>query len=585
MRPAPSLARRHRLGLLGLALLLLSPLSGCLDPQDGEASTDLDPAAPLAYAKVKAENLSQPTFAALPPVPVRIAASIDGISLFAEVYLPDGPGPWPTILHSTPYKHLDKPLSLVGGNGLVDFYVPRGYAVVLADVRGFGDSEGCVEVWGANEQQDQYDLVEWVAAQPWSDGKVGMQGVSYPGTTPIEAAVMAPPHLTTIVAVAGLTDPYFDWHYDGVPTGEAGPAGSPAAYQAIGSAPPIDPRADPVAWMVTAANTGCGLSELYLAAYQMDSVYNEFYLERNLASRVKAINASVLYSQGFLDGNVKPTQMLAFFNEIDAPKKGFFGPWGHQNPARSDFEDYELAWFDHWLKGKDTGAMDGPTVEVVTNQDTWRADTAFPTAQATSLRLHLDPERSALSFEVPAEGSASWIADRRPRVVGGPAVQVEDTVRGHSEAEEQLVLTSGKLATDLYLSGVLHLDLNATMDSTNAYLMATLWEIGEDGERTRVTFGGLAAALREGMTEYKPVPAGVPVAYHLRFQPTEHIIKAGHALELELYTEDLQGATTDEALEPTTITVHGGPTGSSLDLPVLAGRPDAPLPWEKTAPG
>lgn len=577
-----SSASHARPGLLALALLLLSPLSGCLDGSDGGPSAGTaDQPAPLAYAKVKTENLSQPTFGILPALPVRIEASIDGVSLFAEVYLPDGEGPWPTILHSTPYKHLDKPLSLVGGNGLVDFYVPRGYAVVLADVRGFGDSEGCVEVWGANEQQDQYDLVEWVAAQEWSDGKVGMQGVSYPGTTPIEAAVMAPPHLTTIVAVAGLTDPYFDWHFDGVPTGEAGPAGSPAAYQAIGSAPPIDPRADPVAWMVAAANTGCGLSELYLDAYQMDSVYNEFYLERNLASRAKAINASVLYSQGFLDGNVKPSQLLAFFNEIEAPKKGFFGPWGHQNPARSDFGDYELAWFDHWLKGKDTGAMDGPTVEVITNLDTWRADTAFPTAHATSLRLHLDAANLALSFDAPAtEGSASWVADRRPRVVGGPAAPVEDAVRGQSADGEQLVLTSGKLESDLYLSGLLHLDLNATMDGTNAYLMAALWDLDGNGERTRVTFGGLAAALRDGMAEYKPVPTNVPVAYRLRFQPTEYLVEAGHTLELVLYTEDLQGATTDEAVEPTTITVHGGPAGSSLDLPVLAGRPDAALPWE-----
>lgn len=533
----------------------------------------------MAYAAVKAESLSKPTFSVLPPVPVRILASIDGISLFAEVYLPDGPGPWPTILHSTPYKHLDKPLSLVGGNGLVDTYVPRGYAVVLADVRGFGDSEGCVEVWGAHEQQDQYDLVEWVAAQPWSDGKVGMQGVSYPGTTPIEAAVMAPPHLTTIVAVAGLTDPYFDWHYDGVPTGESGPVGSPAAYHAIGSAPPIEPRADPVAWMVTAANTGCGLSQLFLAAYQMDSAYNEFYLERNLAARAKAINASVLYSQGFLDGNVKPSQMLDFFNAIEAPKKGFFGPWGHQNPDRSDFEEYELAWFDYWLKGIDTGAMDGPTVEVVTNAGTWRADTEFPTAQATSRRLHLDPASQELSFEPVAEGSAAWVADRRPRLLGGSAGPAEDAVRGQSAADERMVLTSAALTEGLYLSGVLHLDLNATMDGTNAYLMASLWDV-HGTDRTRITFGGLAAALRDGMAEYKPVPAGEPVTYRLRFQPTEYIVEAGHTLELVLYTEDLAGATTDEAIEPTTVTVHGGGEGSSLDLPVLAGRPDAPVPWE-----
>lgn len=594
--------------LLMVALSFVAPvMAGCLGTGDDLAG-DTAPETPEvpAYAPVDPALLSEPVHDILEAVDARVAATTDGIKLFAEYYLPDAEGPFPTILHSTPYKHLDKGISAANharqtaeepgtgltGNRLVDFYVPRGYAVVLADVRGFGDSEGCVEVWGANEQQDQYDLVEWVAEQDWSDGKVGMIGASYPGTTPIEAAVMQPPHLTTIVAAAGLTDPYYDWHYGGVPTGESGPVGSPAAYQAIGAAAPIEPVDDPQSWMTTASNTGCGTKELMEDGWQMDSVYTEFYKERDLASRAKDINASVLYTQGFTDGNVKPTQMLRFFNDIEAPKKGFFGQWGHQFPVRDDYKDYELAWFDHWLKGVDNGVMDGPTAEVLTNRDTWRGDHDFPTQQAEITSLHLDARDMSLGFDAPSEdGEAGFVADRRPRAVDGPLAPLapaEDAVRGTSADEERLVFTSEALEEHLYLSGVMHLDFRATMDDENAYLMAALYEVAEDGDdrdtdpdRTRIAFGGLAAALRDGVEEYKPVPAGDVVDYRMRFQPREYIVEDGSSLELVVYTVDIERATTDEAWGPTTVTFHTGPeVGSFMELPTLEGRPDRGYPWE-----
>ena len=577
------LARARAPVLLALVLLVAPALAGCLGATSDLAPAGADDAgAPLDYAAVNESALSEPTYAILAAVETRIAASIDGISLFAEVHLPDGEGPWPTILHSTPYKHLDKAVEALPGETLVDRYVPRGYAVVLADVRGFGDSEGCVEVWGPNEQQDQYDLVEWIAQQSWSDGKVGMIGASYPGTTPIEAAVMAPPHLVTIVAAAGLTDPYFDWHYGGVPTGESAAAGSPGAYQGIGAAPPIAPTADPLAWARTAAGAGCGTPELVNGAWQQDSVYTEFYAERNFSARVKNIQASVLFTQGFLDGNVKPAQLLHFFNEIDAPKKGFFGQWGHQFPARDDYRTYELAWFDHWLKGIDTNVMAGPVAEILTNQETWRGDSAFPSAATQDMALHLDATDMSLRFDAPTSaGEATFVADRRPRVAPGPLGPAEDAVRGRSQSEERLTFTSAKLAEDVYLSGVLHLDFRATLDAENAYVMAALYEVTPTSS-TRITFGGLAAALREGYTEYKPVPAGEIVQYRLSFQPREYIVEKGATLQLVLYTEDALSTMTTEAMDPVTLTLHTGSeeAGSKLVLPTLAGRPDIAYPWE-----
>src|SRR5258708_7278709 len=121
----------------------------------------------------------------------------DGVSLAGDLFLPDAPGPFPTLVHYYPYHKDD----VIGG--LFDhpnrYFAARGYASVLVDLRGLGGSEGVAwEHVDRREGDDGAQIVEWAAAQPWSDGNVGMWGMSYGGFTAFSTAAARPPHLKAI---------------------------------------------------------------------------------------------------------------------------------------------------------------------------------------------------------------------------------------------------------------------------------------------------------------------------------------------------------------------------------------------------
>lgn len=245
--------------------------------------------------------------------------SFDGTPLWVEVTLPEGDGPWPTVIASSPYNGQTGRINEPGGTPAMWGYfthdwAKRGYAIVNADVRGFGLSDGCVEVWGENEQRDQAFLVDWVADQSWSDGNVGFYGQSYVGTTPVAAAVQAPEALKAIIAVAPVINAYEDWHYGGVPNGEN--AGSPVAYQVL-----TDPPGQGTTPQEIAENAAKGLCDptLIVRANDPRAVYDEYYEERNFKLRADQVEAAVLYTEGFEDSNVKSMMIPGWFNEIDAP--------------------------------------------------------------------------------------------------------------------------------------------------------------------------------------------------------------------------------------------------------------------------
>ena len=135
----------------------------------------------------------------------------DGVVLYADLYRPDGPGPFPVALQRTPY---DK-----GSAGSMTNLDPmkaarNGYAVVIQDTRGRYTSEGEFYAF-RDEINDGYDTVEWAAAQPWSTGKVGMYGASYVGATQWLAAVARPPHLAAIVPNVTASNYHEGWAYQG----------------------------------------------------------------------------------------------------------------------------------------------------------------------------------------------------------------------------------------------------------------------------------------------------------------------------------------------------------------------------------
>src|SRR5258706_1274061 len=160
----------------------------------------------------------EPRYASLADHEARIPMR-DGVRLAADVLRPSAAGmKFPALVTASVYtRQLQRSVIALGQNeaGVSEFWVPRGYAHVIVDVRGSNDSEGVYDLFGAQQQPDLYDIIEWVAAQPWCDGNVGMSGISYMGRTQLFAAEQQPPHLKAIFPYDASCDFYRDACFHG----------------------------------------------------------------------------------------------------------------------------------------------------------------------------------------------------------------------------------------------------------------------------------------------------------------------------------------------------------------------------------
>lgn len=156
-------------------------------------------------------NLSKPVYRLVCDRDIRVSMR-DGVQLLADVHRPDEPGArFPALIAASPYprqiQDLGAPMGFIEA-GASDFWVPRGYVHVIANLRGTGGSGGTFGFFDVQERRDLHDLVEWAAVQPWCDGNVGMIGISYFAMTQLEAAVERPAHLRAIFPLAVTTDLY-----------------------------------------------------------------------------------------------------------------------------------------------------------------------------------------------------------------------------------------------------------------------------------------------------------------------------------------------------------------------------------------
>ncbi len=469
-------------------------------------------------------NLSELSHATheLKPTTYQFVNSFDGAPLWVEVTLPEGEGPWPTVIASSPYNG-----ELQGAKrGVVPAmwtywtqdWAKRGYAAVNVDVRGYGMSGGCVEVWGENEQKDQAFIVDWVDAQPWSDGSVGFYGQSYVGTTPVEAAIQNPKALKAIIAVAPVINSYEDWHYGGVPNGES--SLSPVAYQVLTATPeaPSGSRTD-LDTLLREATSGICDPTLIVGANSPTAEYNDFYEVRDFKKRAGDIQAAVLFTEGFEDVNVKSAMIPGWFNEINAPKLGVFGHWLHQHPARMDQEVLFVAWMDHYVKGKDMGFDRVPNVVVSADATHHRMTDAWPPVDDQELRLAADFQAGALA----ESGSGTGQILLTP-VPGGivPGELPLNSLVLRAEVAEDLPIVAPSLV------------LKGTAAGENGFVYAELIEEYAGGGQRVLTWGMLNLALRNGYDSYEPLIPGAVFEGTLPFRPTEHIVAAGSTLRLSI---------------------------------------------------
>ncbi len=498
----------------------------------------------------------------------------DGVRLLADVHRPASGGRFPALVSASPYprqiQDLGAPMGFIEA-GATDFFVPRGYVHVIANLRGTGGSDGEFGFFDAQERRDVHDLVEWAAAQPWCDGTVGMVGISYFAMTQLEAAVERPPHLRAIFPVAVTTDLYeAAVHHGLLSSGFVSPfltmVGIAARHgDKLWRGRTLDAVRAVLHehWLHARFATMDGeeaLTVMKLATrlpydpHPWDDLWqdvavehplrDDWWDERDLTPLLGRVQVPVYLG---CDWDNVPLHLPSTFRAMDAltgsphVRVAMLGEHGLSWPWESLHVE-ALAWFDHWLKGRDTGILEGPRIRwVLPGGDGWSATAAWPPPGSSHVALALRAD-GVLGEDEGEAGERAYVTlgaglnRRDPRPTDPPTV---------------LQWTGAPLGAPLDMTGSAELVLHASATAPDTAWIATLQDVGPDGAATDVTAGWLRAGLRTvdeaasrpgapvlPCRSFVPVPVGEIVEYRVPLVVNARRLAAGHRIRLVLASDD-----------------------------------------------
>jgi predicted acyl esterase len=565
--PSPSLSRA--VGALAATLALAAPAAA----QAAKQPSGLPTAGPPAdYTQTR--NLSQPRFETTREV-VQLPA-YDGELLYLEITRPKTTGRVPVILESSPYhgtladrdgtRILPEPRDADGKSlGLTGYFAPRGYAVVMMDLRGTGRSQGCLDHLGAKDARDLKQVVEWAASRGWSNGRVGMTGHSYVGSTPSVAAAQNPVGLKTIVPSAGLASMYHHQFQDGVPyfLQWAGPI---EAYEQIATERKLPGGDD---FGNSMEDTGCGLpnSAAVAGEDQTSGRYSDWHLQRDHESGATNWTGKVFAVHGVND-NAARVQALDWFTRRGGRSgdKLWLGQWDHGSdccPNRRGIQwTYALhAWFDKQLAQR---AVDtGPPIELFMSDGTFEgARSGDRTEILTTAKWPGSPQR--MTFHPTANGG---LGTDEPSGPGSQSFTGDSRGFLAPEETEGATFRTDPLTSDLVLAGQPTLDLAAAVSTPRVHLIANLFDESADGSWRRISQCAINPELRDGLAQEKLVVPGQRYDMKPSCFMMAHHLRAGHRLVLRITTSDPDKVPMF-ANDPQ-VTVFTGPDATAVDVPVV----------------
>ncbi|MGY9049885.1 MAG: CocE/NonD family hydrolase, partial [Rhodobacterales bacterium] len=289
----------------------------------------------------------------------------DGTRLAARIWMPEDGAPVPAILEYIPYRKNDK--TLERDHARAPWLAAQGYAYVRVDLRGTGESEGLmVDEYTPLELQDGCDVIAWLADQGWCDGGVGIVGISWGGFNGLQLAALRPPALKAVVTICSTDDRYADdIHYMGGTL--LGDQLSWASVMfGINTLPP-DPKHVGARWrdMWEERLDGSGL---WLENWLHHQTRDDFWKHGSVCEDFADIKVPVYAVSGWADGYCRSVFRLV--ENLSGPVKGIVGPWSHKYPYLGapgpaiDWLTEEVRWWDHWLKGRETGIMEEPPLRL-----------------------------------------------------------------------------------------------------------------------------------------------------------------------------------------------------------------------------
>lgn len=522
----------------------------------------------------------------------------DGTQLAARIWLPADAGTrrYPAILEYLPYRKRD-------GTAVRDalthpWMAGQGYACVRVDMRGNGESQGLMaDEYLPQEQQDALEVLDWLCAQPWCDGNLGMMGISWGGFNGLQVAAHQPAALKAIITLCSTDDRYADdIHYKGgnLLMENQGWAATMLNFSAAVPDPLLVP--DWQAQWQQRLDAMPMLAETWLQHQTRD----DYWRQGSVCEDYAAIKAAVYCIGGW--GDAYKNSVPRLMQHLNGPKKALLGPWIHKyphfavpNPAIGFLQEAKR-WWDHWLKGIDNGVMDEPActfylqdavppkASYAERPGVWVQTAGWPDPQIQWQTFSLSD--SGLSAGAQALSASRSICS--PLTTGlhqgeycaiwfgpdGPTDQRRDDA--HS-----LCFDSQPLSEPLALLGDVRLDLRLTSDQPCGQIVARLNAVAPDGQVAQITYGTLNLSLRDDFAVASPPEPGAPLQVRFNLDHVGYRLPAGYRLRLALSTASFPLLW--PARELTTLTLL--PEVQSVQLPVFIGEAVAcPFEAPQSAP-
>jgi X-Pro dipeptidyl-peptidase len=499
--------------------------------------------------------------------------TVGGAEINVEVMRPADNPDAPVILTYSPYNTLSEYTTPnLANDDVGQHYLAKGYARAVADVLGTRNSSGCWDYGGADEQQSGVDLVNFLAAQPWTNGKVAMIGGSYDGTTATMVAARGAdvPGLAAIVPMAGISRWYGYAYGDGVryflnserPADEG--IDTPLAFDfGLARTPPTDPTDPLYAEKLASRANPCEAADHTVKGYDRTPDYDAFWLERDYRKDAANIRAAALVAHGWQDYNVKQEEGVDLYRALTATpfKRLYMYQAGHSTPSAPNWQPLLDRFFEHTLLGVENGVnTEAPVLtegRSASQRSTgFRTEAAWPPPGTEASRLFLSPD-GTLSRKA-ATGRESF-TDL------GTSTEEEST-RIPAAETNWLFFRGAPLTAPVRMTGAARLELSLTVNRDHAHLTPVLVDVAPDGTTKTVTRGFLNLLYRDGLATAKPIPPNEPIRATVTFKPQDQTFEAGHRIGVIVQGSNTVWSIPDDP--GASYTLNFGKRGSALVLPL-----------------
>ena len=514
----------------------------------------------------------------------------DGTCLAGRVWRPETSDtrPVPAILEFIPYRQRD--LTAVRDSIHHPYFAGLGYAGIRVDLRGSGNSEGVLtDEYLEQELCDAEQVLAWLAAQPWCNGRTAMMGISWGGFNTLQVAARRPPSLRAIVTVCSSDDRYADdVHYMGgcLLTDNLSWASTMFAYN---SCPP-DPEVVGERWreMWQQRLNGSGL---WLEEWLRHQHRDAYWQHGSICENYSDITCPVLAVSGWADGYTN--SVFRLLAQLDVPRKGMIGPWSHKYPHLGQpgpavgFLQELIRWWDHWLRDVDNDVMAGPMLRIWMQESVppstayedrpgrWVGEPSWPSPHVHAATHPLDHHRilPACALEPPSDRE-QMLTVQSPLSVGQFAgkwcsynAPPDLPYDQREEDGGSLTFDGDVLAERMEILGAPQVDLEFAVDQPVAMVAVRLSDVAPDGRATRISYGLLNLTHRAGHDRPEALAPGQRYRVSVTLKAMAQAIPPGHRLRLALSTSYWPLAWPPP--RPVRLTIY--PAASALVLPL---RPD-----------